>query len=61
MRTVRFNLLTGFGIAQHKIADLTHKLIVTAKTRGANPRRVNDALRARACKGAPSILLVPPA
>jgi dienelactone hydrolase len=61
VRTVRFNLLTGFGIAQHNIEGLTKKLIVTAKTPGANPRRVNDALRARACKGAPMLLMVPPA
>ena len=61
VRTVRFNLLTGFGFSQHKIADLTDRLIVTAKTRGANARRVNDALRARACKGGPALLMVPPA
>ena len=61
IRTVRFNLLSGLGVAQHNIENLTKQLQATAKTRGANPRRVNDALRARACKGAPMLLMVPPA
>jgi hypothetical protein len=62
IRTVRFNLLSGLGIAQHSMENLTKKLKETAvKARNANPRRVNDALRARACKGAPMMLLVPPA
>jgi hypothetical protein len=61
IRTVRFNLLSGLGVAQHNIENLTKQLQAAAKTRGANPRRVNDALRARACKGAPMMLMVPPA
>jgi hypothetical protein len=60
IRSVRFNLLSGLGVAQHNIENLTKQLQAAAKTRGANPRRVNDALRARACKGAP-MMMVPPA
>lgn len=61
IRTVRFNLLTGFGVAQHSIEGLTKNLIEATKGKAANPRRVNDALRARVCKGAPMLVMVPPA
>ena len=60
IRSVRFNLLSGLGVTQHSIENLTKQLQKTAQTRSANPRRVNDALRARACKGAP-MMMVPPA
>jgi hypothetical protein len=61
IRTVRFNLLSGLGIAQHSIAGLTRELNAVARSRNANPRRVNDALRARGCKGGPILLVAPPA
>lgn len=59
VRTVRFNLLTGFGISQHSIEGLTKNLIDATKGKAANPRRVNDTLRARACKGAPMLMVLP--
>lgn len=59
IRTVRFNLLTGFGISQHSIEKLTQNLIDATKGKVANPRRVNDVLRARACKGAPMLMVSP--
>lgn len=61
IRTVRFNLLSGFGITQHSIAGLTRELNSVGRARTANPRRVNDALRARGCKGSPMLLVAPPA
>lgn len=61
VRTVRFNLLTGLGIAQHSISDLTKKLRETASERGASPRRVDDRTAARGCKGGPLLVMTPPA
>ena len=61
VRTVRFNLLTGLGIAQHSISDLTKEMRKVASERGANPRRVDDRTAARGCKGGPLMLMTPPA
>lgn len=61
IRTVRFNLLTGFGIAQHSVSDLTKKLRQVASERGASPRRVDDRTAALGCKGGPLMLMTPPA
>lgn len=61
IRTVRFNLLSGLAVSQHSIAGLTRELNTAARSRQANPQRVNDALRARACKGGPMLLMAPPA
>lgn len=61
IRTVRFNLLTGLGVTQHSIAGLTRELNTVARARNADPRRVNDMLRARGCKGGPMLLVAPPA
>ncbi len=60
VRTVRFNVLTGLGITQHSISELTKKLRVVAREPGANPKRVEASAAARDCKGGPSIM-VPPA
>jgi hypothetical protein len=59
VRSVRFNLLTGLPLEQHKIEKLTQQLKVTGSQPGANPRRVFDGPRARGCQGSP--LMVPPA
>jgi pimeloyl-ACP methyl ester carboxylesterase len=61
VRTVRFNLLTGFGIAQHSIANLTQRLQTVAREPGANARRVDDSVRARDCQGGPLMAITPPA
>lgn len=61
IRTVRFDLLSGLGIAQHSIAGLTRELNTVGRARTADPRRVNDMLRARRCKGGPVLLVAPPA
>lgn len=61
VRTVRFNLLTGLGVAQHSISGLTKKLHTVASERGADPRRVDDRTAARGCQGGPMLALPPPA
>jgi pimeloyl-ACP methyl ester carboxylesterase len=62
VRTVRFNLLMGSPIAQHSIAELTGKLSDSARTAGADPRRVDGARDARGCAAPPLMqLLAPPA
>jgi hypothetical protein len=58
---VRFNVLTGLGIAQHSIANLTRELAVEARKPGANPAHVNDAAQAASCTGAPPPMMAPPA
>ena len=60
IRTVRFNLLSGLGIAQHSISNLTKELRETAKGGGV-PHRADNRLAARDCKGGPLLLMTPPA
>lgn len=59
IRTVRFNLLKGFGITQHSIADLTKELKMVG--RGGNPKRVANHRQASDCKGGPPTMMAPPA
>lgn len=61
IRTVRFNLLSGLGIAQHSIVNLTKRLQMVAREPGADPQRVDDSPAARACKGGPLMGIAPPA
>ncbi|MCF8476771.1 MAG: DUF2974 domain-containing protein [Pseudolabrys sp.] len=61
IRTVRFNLLTGLGIAQHSISGLTKRLRAVADEPDADPLRVTDTLQARDCKGGPLMAITPPA
>jgi dienelactone hydrolase len=59
IRTVRFNVLTGLPLEQHSMADLTEKMLVAARTPGANPKRVDDSLEARSCTEPPPLILPP--
>jgi hypothetical protein len=58
IRTVRFNMLDGLPLTQHKIADLTQHLRVTG--RGADPKRVAGYVPARTCDDVP-MMMAPPA
>jgi dienelactone hydrolase len=59
IRTVRFNVLAGLPVTQHNMEQLTKELRVAAAKPGADPRRVDDSLKARTCTQEP--LVVPPA
>lgn len=61
VRIVRFNVLSGLGIAQHSISGLTKQLQAVGSERGADARRADDRAAARGCSGGPLMALTPPA
>jgi hypothetical protein len=61
IRTVRFHLLSGLGIAQHSISGLIKELRHVAGERAAVPHRVDDRTAARGCHGRRLMLMTPPA